>query len=841
MKFEHADYGEIRHGISLMERPLFPLLFSMIAGLSAGLLFNFFLPGYVIFPLLGLALGAAFVKGRISYYLAISCLLFSAANASIKPFLEPEFPPNHISRFCSDEPVIIEGIIDSRPETMESGFRLYLKTEKIFFYTNSSTRIAAHAMNRAKAQPDHGLTYQAVSGRLLLTVDGGDIHYVTGDRIRFSSRLRKPRNYGMPGEFDTERFLAFRKVFAKAFVKNSDEIIHVGASGEFVLQRRIDEVTLHLGKYIGNKLPATEGAILRALLLGDMGIVPRAIKDDYTRTGVNHILSISGFHVGIIAIFIFQILLVTAKQSEFLLLRLNMRRFSLVLTLPVLVFYLLLSGTAPATLRSVIMIGVFILAMVLERESDPIDSLMLAALLILAGSPPALFDLSFQLSFLAFWGLLVITPMFVAPFESVQGKFTRKLLLFFMASAAAIATTIIPVAYYFHRTTLTGLISNFIIVPLLGYGAVVVGFTALPFVYIAPFLALPLLQTAAFLVKISDVVIMFLAKIPALPLFNPSRPDLLLFYVFMVAVTFLKGAKVRRACCLALMVLFVCSRLIQGSPDKGKLALTFFSVGQGESILINFPNGKNMLIDGGGSISESKWDVGERLLAPALWKSGIDRLDYLVLTHPHPDHLQGLKYIAANFSIGEFWEGASLPECKEYLELMEIVRRRRIPVRIMNAESAPVEIGGTKIEPLAPFSRTGTAMPADYIEMNDESLVFRLKYGEFAALLTGDISYNVEDRLLKHPGLLRCTILKVPHHGSAGSSSTAFLKAATPSIAIISAGYGNGFHLPAQQTLARLDRQGIRIYRTDLDGAIHAVCGSPRENNVSITMARHFR
>ncbi len=159
----------------------------------------------------------------------------------------------------------------------------------------------------------------------------------------------------------------------------------------------------------------------------------------------------------------------------------------------------------------------------------------------------------------------------------------------------------------------------------------------------------------------------------------------------------------------------------------------------------------------------------------------------------------------------------------------------------MNDESAPVGIGGTKIEILAPFSRTATATPDDFNAMNDESLVFRLKYGEFAVLLTGDISHGVEKRLIMHPGLLRCTILKVPHHGSAGSSSTAFLEAASPNIAIISAGYGNSFHLPAQQTLDRLDRQGVRIYRTDLDGAIHAVCESPRENNVSITTARHFR
>ena len=248
-----------------------------------------------------------------------------------------------------------------------------------------------------------------------------------------------------------------------------------------------------------------------------------------------------------------------------------------------------------------------------------------------------------------------------------------------MASAAATAATILPVAFYFHRTTLTGLITNFMIVPLLGYGAVVVGFTALPFIYLAPFMARPLLLAASFLVKVSNAIIMELAKIPTLPVFNPSRLDLGIFYLFIAAITFIKSRKIRQYGGISLALLFVGLLFTHGSPDKGKLILTFFSVGQGESILINFPDGKNMLIDGGGSPGENVWDVGERLLAPALWKMGVDRLDYMVLTHPHPDHMQGLNYVAANFTVGEFWEGGSYPDSKEFMELMAILKRRPIP------------------------------------------------------------------------------------------------------------------------------------------------------------------
>ncbi len=810
-------FGE-SNGILLMERPFLLPLFSMIAGLTTGLMTYRFVPSFIILILFLLTLCTGFIKGRAPFLLTISLLLFCTANLSLKPFLLPDHPLTDIARHCSEEPVIIEGTIDNRPESTQNGWRVILRAEKL--------------INNNK--------YMAVKGRLSLSIKEGRIDFVTGDRVRFESRIRAPRNYGIPGEFDVEKYMAFKNIFASSFVKKSDEVINIGDSGEYPIQRRVDLIAMHLGEFIRINIPSSEGAILRALLLGDMGAVPKVLKDAYTRSGVNHILSISGFHVGIIAVFIFQIIILAARSSELLLLHLNMRRLSLVLTLPVLIFYLFLSGAAPATVRSVIMIGVYILAMLVEREVDPIDSLMLAAIIILASSPTALFDLSFQLSFVAIWGILVLTPIMVAPFERVQGNIPRKLLLFFFASVAAIGATIIPVAYFFHRTTATGLISNFLIVPLLGYGAVVIGFSALPFVFLSPYIAKLLLLAASFLVNISNSIIMFLAKLPILPVFSPSQTELAIFYIFMAAVTFINPGRIRLSCCFALALAFVGSIFMQASPDKGKLALTFFSVGQGESILVNFPDGKRMLIDGGGSPGETSWDIGEKLLAPALWKMGIDSLDYMVLTHPHPDHIRGLNYVAANFTVGEFWEGGSYPDIKEYRELMDIINRRKIPVRKINSASPPIEIGGIRIEPLAPFADTLQAESSDYRKTNDESMVFRIESGKFSVLFTGDIGNEIEGRLARNPELLRCTVLKLPHHGSRHSSSMEFLKAASPKIAVVSAGYDNSFHLPSNDTLDRLNTLGIRLYRTDLDGTVHLISGGRQDDTVTISTTGHF-
>jgi competence protein ComEC len=798
----------------MMERPLFLPLASIVAGLTIAFFYGEIAPTYIYLLLIVVSICSIFIKTRSIFLTSLSLVIFFAANHSLEPFLLPIKSPPTILRYVSDKPFIIEGVIDSRPETTETGFRFSVIAERII-----TERFE-----------------ESVSGRLLVTVKNGNASFITGDRVRFIARIKAPRNFGLPGEFDTEQYLAFRSIFATCFVKDNQEIILMGESGQFGIRRQIDLLAVSLGKFISKSCSGPEGTILKALLIGDMGSVPDMIRSDYTKAGVNHILSISGFHVGIIAIFIFQLLLLSARASEFLLLRLNVHRTSLILTIPILAFYLFLSGAAPATIRSVIMIVVYIVALSFEREVDAINSLMLAAVMILSITPAALFDLSFQLSFLAIWGILIITPILAAPFNRLKGKVLHKLILFFSSSVAAIAATLLPVAYYFHRTTAIGIVSNFIIVPLLGYGAVIIGFIALPFVFAAPFLAEFLFMLAAQMVKVSNLIISRLAELPMLPVINPSRIELLLFYLFMVAITFKNKKKIKQYTAASIALLFIASISTHKTTEGGKLLITFLSVGQGESILINLPCGKNMLIDGGGSPLDNGWDTGERLVAPALWKMGIDTVDYLVLSHPHPDHIKGLNYIADNFHVKEFWQGRSYPEIIEYRDLETIIRRRKIKVRDLNSASPAINIGGTKIEPLAPF----VDRPVSEKDLNDESMVFHLKEGEFSALFTGDIGMETESLLVRKANRVCCMILKIPHHGSGNSTSIDFLKATRPLYAVVSAGYENNFHLPSDKTLKRLDEMKINLFRTDLDGTIQFIYERGVKNPISIRKIGHF-
>lgn len=793
-------------------RPLFLPLLGMVAGLCAAHHFSLVLSPWLPGALLAASLVALFCRSPLPFAALLLLLFFAWGALSLRPFLTPDLPPHHAARQVSPGPVIIEGVIDGRPEADGPGWRLSLRAERIVREGNTVP----------------------VTGRILVFVKEGRGAVLTGDRIRFAARLRTPENFGLPGEFDYRRYLAYRLVFVTASVSRADGIVLMREGVAFPVRRWFDRLAADLGGFIGERFPA-EGGVLRAMLTGERGYVSDATEDAYARAGVNHVLSISGFHVGVIALVLFQLLFRLLALSERLALRLNLRRVCLLATLPPVVFYLLVSGAAPATVRSVIMIAAFTLSLVLERETDPINTLMLTALAILTVAPQDLFDLSFQLSFLALWGLVVLTPLLMHPFRAMGEGHLKKLLLFLAASTAATAATLLPVAHTFHRASVAGIAANLLVVPLLGYGAVIAGFAALPLIHLASWAAVPLLALAAWFVTVSDAIIAVMARIPPLPLRSVSLAELLVFHLALVSVTFLAGVRARAVVCGGAAALLLFLHLPASAGGSGRLTVTFLSVGQGEATLVTLPDGKRMLVDGGGSLHDGGMDVGERLLLPALWSLGVDRIDYLVLTHPHPDHLKGLLAVASTFPVGEFWETGASSGCREYETLKGILAARGVPVRRVDGASGLLAVGGASVEPLAPAGAAGGKGG----DPNDDSLVFRLVHGRSSFLFTGDIGLPAEERLLVDPARLRCTVLKVPHHGSRHSSSARFLDAASPRLALISAGKRNSFGLPSPDTLDRLGERGVRVFRTDLDGTIEVVSDG-KDEEVRTFAQGHF-
>ena len=776
----------------LLERPLLIPLASLIAGLCTADFLGDTPPAWSLAALLLTTVLASLLGGRTPFFLSLSLLFFVWGGLSLAPFLRPA---TGIAACATERPVLFEGVVDQRPEDLAAGgMRLVLRELRV--------------------EREGGVAF--ASGKLLVRAKEGRAQLATGDRILLSSKIRLPRLLGLPGEGDYPRQLAYQGIFATAFVKESADLVLVRSGSGW--RHSMDLLAGTLGRFIMQGAPGTEGGVLKALLIGDTGDVPVELNEAYARSGVNHILSISGFHVGIIFICVFQLLFLAARCCEPLALRLNLRRALLLAALPVVVFYLFLSGAQAATLRSVLMIAVVVLALYAKRELDPVNCILLAACAILFTAPETLFNLSFQLSFLAIWGLVVLGPELSAPFGRVRGV-PGWFLLLLAASAAAILATLVPVAYYFHRVSFIGLLANLLVVPLMGYGAVVAGFASLPLSFLAPEPSRFLLRFAAYLVRLSDSVILYFARAPVWTGYCPSRWDLLLAILCLSALSFLRPRRTGVTVALLLLALLALRAVPTGGAGGGVLRLTFLSVGQGDATLVQLPDGKQMLVDGGGNFGDDEMRVGKRLLAPALHALGVERIDYLVLSHEHPDHLQGVLWVAANLEVGEFWESGVVSDLHSYQELKWVLAARGVPVRALAGQPG-FTAGGAQVEPLWPLTREPVSGDA-----NDSSLVFRLRYGRGAVLFTGDLGGEPEQELVACGVPLDCTLLKVGHHGSRFSSSESFLAAAAPKTAVISAGYRNSFRLPAPSTVAALQRRGIRVYRTDLDGSVQAECG----------------
>jgi len=779
---------------------LLPLcLFS--CGIAAAGSYSLFLPDGLLAISLLLSLAAIFIRSPIPFKATLCLTLFATGNLLLQPILQGNPQNRLILEQNINSLLVVEGVIVKRPEAKDGGCKILLRTENI---------------ERADKRGD----LLRIDGNLLLRVGKSNSSFATGDRIRFQGKLKSPRNFGTKGEFDAERFYALKGITATSFVKSNADLLLIRQGVESKFQRHFDITAAEIGRFIMARLPGVEGGVIKALLIGDSADIPQQTKDAYSRTGVNHILSISGFHVGIIALLLFQIWFAISRIFPLTLLYLNFRRFALAASIPLILYYMFLSGAAPATARSVLMLGLLIIGLILERESDPINSLALAAFALLLINPEYLFDISFQLSFLALWGITVITPLLAGRFKQIAPGWRYNFILFTAASISAVTVTLLPVAYYFQQASITGIISNFFIVPLLGYGAVVIGFAALPFIWLWPAIAGGLLYLAGLLTAASNRIIAFLDRIPTLPLFIPTEAEIIIFLLAMLLITVIRNNPAKGLILLTVPLFLVLLHQLPAKDNDFSLRIDFLSVGQGESTLLTFADNKRMLIDGGGALHEGGWDIGRQLLLPTLKKMGVKRIDYLVLTHSHPDHLQGVMAAAEEFPVGEFWQ-SELNAGEDYRKLKEILELRKIPIKTVNSDLAEIEISGIRVRCLHPFSGENSGLSV--ADMNETSLTLRFDSGRLSALFTGDIGFSSEERLLKNGSILHATILKVPHHGSRYSSGPEFIAAVSPRVALISAGYKNSFGLPAADTLQKLSAKGVRVYRTDLDGTITVI------------------
>lgn len=715
-----------------------------------------------------------------------------------------------------------------------------------------------------------------------------------GDRVEALIHARVPRNFMDPGAPDTRALLERGGVDLIGTLR-SPELLTKADSPSPSLSQHFARARGALLSQIDANFPGAPGtvAILRAMLLGDRMFVDSSVSLDFQKTGAFHVLVLAGLHVGVLCAFF-----VWLGRK----LRLPIWLIAIV-NLTVLALYVGVVQDRPPILRAALMAAFFLLAQPFYRRVALLNTVGIAAILILAAHPSLLRDMSFELSFLAAssiaglalpWiertsepylaGLKHITdvsrdlssPPKVAQFRidlrataerlkralpkhftdiavpilAVPLRLGLRIWELLVLSFALQAGMLALLAFDFHRVTLAGPASNVPAVLLTGV-IVPLGFLTLGVGMIWKQLAWPLAWILGLLVRTLLASVHWFASLPRVSFRTPAPSVLLLAATLVTFVALSVLARMHcnpdpvrlrrrqtgsaraslhmRATELAVATVFAILALLAAwHPFRprlahGKLEVTVLDVGQGDSIFAAFPDGRTMLIDGGGEPG-SIWtnglrsgpDVGEDVVAPFLWTRGIKRIDVVALTHAHHDHLDGLHAILADFSVGELWVGAD-SDAPAFRDLLHDAKIHG--VKIIHRHAGEVfefgDVQGAVVWPPAPGDEPLTA--------NNDSLVISLQDGATRFLLPGDIEAKAEKELASDGANVAADFLKVPHHGSKSSSTPEFLDEVAPRFAVISAGEGNPFGHPNESIVERYEQRGTTLFRTDRDGAVTAV------------------
>lgn len=782
-----------------------PLLVVLACGLLAGdMTGGVETAPFVALAALGGALLLLLVPGAPPRRLIAATVLaaFGFGCAAAARVYAPDFPPDHVARLRLPLTARVVGRVIAAPERRTTE-RLRLAVEEVVV---GKSRLSA-------------------GGVILIYVRATARRWQAGDRVSALLSMRRPRNFGNPGEMDYAGYLARRGIYVTAFAADDSSFELLGHS-EPPLTAVIDRWREGLRRLFSETLGEETARVLCALIVGDAAGLPRDVQEAFQRSGVRHVLTISGLHIGMVAASGYAAARWLLARSTRLLLAGNVPKLALAMsTVPVMLYAALAGGSVP-TVRAVVMALVFLGAAVVDRRRHLLASLALAAAVLVASGPGTSQEISFQLSFAAVAGLVLALDRFWPWYRAWEERrlirlrgggatYWRAVALYAAVSAAAIAATLPLTAYHFNQVSLMALVANAVVVPLLGTAAVASGLLAAVAYLASPALAVPLVWVAGAAVYVGVQAVHVLAAVPyaQLRVVTPTLLELALVYGALLAWLCLRGR--RRAAALVVVAVVGFADAAWWWVERrhpGELRVTFLSVGQGDASVVEFPGGEVMIVDAGG-LGSGTFDVGERLVAPFLWSRRIATVDWLVLTHPHYDHYGGLRYLVEHFAPREIWTTGAVAPAAAYAALLSAVERNGVRERHVRSGQR-LHVGGAEVQvKYPPEEVTG-------LSVNDRSLVLSVAHGGSRVLLTGDIEARAEARLLQSATGLRSAVVKVPHHGSVFSSTPAFVSAVQPGLAVVSAGFANRYGFPSGRVLGRYAAGGAQILRTDLDGAV---------------------
>jgi competence protein ComEC len=625
-----------------------------------------------------------------------------------------------------------------------------------------------------------------------------------GNRIKVRGRVEERQSFSNPLLAPERKYYSIRACF---YEKLSEGRGHPLKRAALWFSQRFNTVLERI-------LPQKEASLLGSILLGGaVSPLPEETKETYRKSGLIHLLVVSGTQVSILI----GICLAITKSMGLPL------YLSVILTSLFNLLLVVVTGAGASILRAAVMGEITLIGMLFDRQKDFYNTLALSALLLLVFDPLILFDIGFQLSFSATWALVYIVPVL-----------EKKMPALLAATLAPILATSPIIAFNFSQVSWGGIISNLLILPwvefmvILGFSAVLLGFVFLPLAQIFG-------NTIGLMLQLMDRIAETIASLPGVCFYIQAPSFFYIagyYFILIVLIELFKREKkivfTRKRWAFALLLifsLFVWERSFSAASPGGKeMTVTFLDVGQADCSLVELPDGKTVLIDGGGverdaniRISENQRGrdrIGEKVVVPFLQRKGINKLDLVILTHPHADHLGGLISVLEKIKVDRVLDNGEIYASWAYHRFRDLVDANRIKYG-KAAAGQIIDFGGKiKGDIFNPvFPPLG--------ETNSDSVVMRLIYGNISFLFTGDAEMPAEERMLAAcGGRLRSTVLKVGHHGSRTSTTGDFLKAVAPRIAVISVGKHNRYRHPAPSTIMRLRDFGIKTFRTDEQGAV---------------------
>lgn len=640
-----------------------------------------------------------------------------------------------------------------------------------------------------------------VSGKIRVSIllDKKSEIYNFGDVIKIKGRLKKPEGKRNFGGFDYRAYLFQKGITATMFSKKAKKlgVYPVNSVVKLAFSARAKTI-----QFFKMNLPKNISAILSGLVLGIKGEIQRDTLEGFKDTGIMHLLAVSGLHVGII----YKML-----QELFYYLGLS-RNLSLLLQGFIIIFYCCISGLTPSVVRATIMIIIMILSNLTVRQYDSVNSLCIAALIILVNNPLSLFSISFQLSFCAALGIIIFYDFFRNRLSMLPRFLSDS-----MAAGISAQILVLPFsAYYFNKISILGLISTPIVAPAAS-AALVLGFIS----SILSFCFLPLgkilVKISGFIIMLIEKVVVFLSKCPFAYIIIPQVNPFLLFTYFVILALsvklIIKKEDTKRLGYIVLCVMIFIS-FIFIIPKGNIVEVTFIDVGQGDSIFIRTDNNKTILIDGGGisSYYSGTFDVGLDTVKPFLYAKGVRDIDIMVFTHFDVDHVQGLLSLMKEMNVNMILYGMP-DDSKFYKEMVQTAKNKHIKV-VSIGRGDKFQIGNVLFEVLHPSKEKSS------YTSNDSSVVLKMAYGDVTFLFTGDLEHAGEMEILSSYNNIHSDVLKLGHHGSRTSTSEKFLEAVEPKFAVVSAGKDNKFGHPAADVLYLLKNKGVRVLRTDTQGGI---------------------